>query len=227
MLFLSEFMRQAYRKKTGLEEKKSEVVYPGIDDDVHATAEKERMSISKNPFQILCVSVMASHKGIETIVEALYKLLQSYRVPAELYLVGPWSDLFYEQKIKKLVGELQLRQKVFTTGHVSRDELHRYYAKSKVFCLMSHCESFGIPAVEAQAFGTPVVSSNCCAIPEVCGKGGVYPELGDVSGTAEALGKMLTDQVYWEQMSRNAVENASKYRWEICSRPLLKMFDAV
>jgi glycosyltransferase involved in cell wall biosynthesis len=112
-------------------------------------------------------------------------------------------------------------------GYASRDDLNRYYAESKVFSLMSKSESFGIPAVEAQAFGTPVVSSNCCAIPEVCGRGGVYPEPEDVEGTAKAIAKLLTDESAWQKLSEAARQNAERYHWDTCSRPLLRMFEVV
>ncbi|GAG38867.1 unnamed protein product, partial [marine sediment metagenome] len=92
-------------------------------------------------------------------------------------------------------------------------------------CLMSRCESFGIPAVEAQSFGTPVVSSDCCAIPEVCGKGGVYPQPGDARGTAEALFRLLTDGATWRRLSCSAMDNAAKYRYDLCTRPLMRMFE--
>jgi glycosyltransferase involved in cell wall biosynthesis len=90
---------------------------------------------------------------------------------------------------------------------------------------MSWCESFGIPAVEAQAFSTPVVSSNCCAIPEICGDGGIYPDPGDLHSVADSLAELLNNKVKWDQLSEAARDNASKFRWDICSRPLLDVFN--
>jgi glycosyltransferase involved in cell wall biosynthesis len=226
MLYLSEFMRQAYRKNAGEAGGASEVVYTGLDDELFARAESMR-GVKKNRWQILSVSVMARHKGVETLLAALAKLLHEGQLPVELLLVGAWPDTTYEHDMRTLTSRLGITEAVIFKGHASTDELHRYYAEARVFCLMSWCESFGIPAVEAQAFGTPVVSSNCCAIPEVCGDGGVFPDPGDVNATVEALAGLLTDEVRWQTLSEAARVNAGRFRWELCTRPLLKMFDVV
>ncbi len=170
---------------------------------------------------------MASHKGIETLIRSVEVVRRVYNVPAKLLLVGPWSDHAYEQRIRRLISALKMDSVVEIKGYASRDDLNSYYAESKLFCLMSRSESFGIPAVEAQAFGNPVVSSNCCAIPEVCGLGGVYPEPDDVEGTAKALAGLLTDDSAWQGLSEAARQNAERYHWDICSRPLLRMFEVV
>ena len=139
-------------------------------------------------------------------------------------MIGAWPDKSYEKKIRRLVYDLNLNGQIELKGHVSRQKLYSYYAESKIFCLMSWCESFGIPAIEAQAFGTPVVSSNCCAIPEVCGEGGIYPEPGNSNKVAESLASILTNKTKWNVLSRAARKNAEKYRWDICSRPFLDIF---
>jgi glycosyltransferase involved in cell wall biosynthesis len=226
MLYLSEFMRQAYRKNSGTTEKASEVVYTGLDDVLFKRAEAMR-NVEKKQWQILSVSAMAPHKGVATLLKAVSKLLDTYKIPVTLHLVGAWPDARYEQEMHQLAGKLGIVDSVTFTGHASVEELHRHYAEASVFSLMSWCESFGIPAVEAQAFGTPVVSSNCCAIPEVCGNGGIYPEPGDVNATARAIADMLTDKEHWLVQSESARENSLRYRWDVCSRPLLKMFDVI
>ena len=63
-----------------------------------------------------------------------------------------------------------------------------------MFCLLSRCESFGIPAVEAQSFGTPALGTDTCAIPEVGGRGGLYSPVDDVEAAANNLIRVLRDQ---------------------------------
>jgi len=224
MVFNSEYMRQAYRQNAGFEEKVSTVVYQAIDDETHRAAFSMRNTV-KFSTQVLSVSVMAPHKGIETLVKAVSVTRKLYEIPVNLVLAGGWPDRKYERQIRSLVNELNLESEVEFKGHVSMHDLYRYYAESKLFCLMSRCESFGIPAIEAQAFGTPVISSNCCAVPEVCGRGGVYFSPDDVNGVALKLAQLLKDDKKWSELSDAAIENAAKYRWEKCSQPLMKMFD--
>jgi glycosyltransferase involved in cell wall biosynthesis len=225
MIFNSEYMRDLYRKTARFKEKDSEIVYQAVDNTVHEIASKLRGSTQRKPYQILCVSHMASHKGVETVVRAVHKLNICYKVPAQLYLIGPWTDFRYQRKIFGIIKQLKLNEKVFMSGRVSEEELYRYYSESKVFCLMSWCESFSIPTVEAQAFGLPVVASNSSAIPEIGGEGGLYAAPQDVDGAAEALFKLLTDNQYWCSISQKAIENSKKYQWDTCSKPMLKMFN--
>lgn len=225
IFFNSEYMRQAYRENAGFPEKSSAIVYQGIDDETYSAAEVFRKTAKKDKYAILCVSVMAPHKGADILTLAIGRLVHDYKIPVKLSLVGPWPDSRYQKKVKQLIGNLNIENNVTIDGFVSKDRLHRYYAESKIFCLMSQCESFGIPAVEAQAFGTPVVSSNCCAIPEVCGHGGVYLDADDYEGTAQAIARLIAEGGNWEALSEAAQKNAAKYRWDICSKPLLQMFN--
>jgi len=225
MVFNSEYMRQAYRANAGFIEKDSVVVYQGIDEAIFAAADEMRNKITRKPLQVVCVSAMAPHKGVETVVEAIRLLRESHGVPATLTLIGEWPDRKYERSIRSQVCDFGLEDAVVFLGHVNRQALHRAYAESRVFCLMSRCESFGIPAIEAQAFGTPVVASACCAMPEVEGDGGLYAPPGDAEGAALRLFSLLSDDALWQGTSESALKNAERYHWNICSRPLLEIFN--
>ena len=223
MVFNSEHMQDLYRRNADdRSPKRVCIAYQGIDDATHEAA--ARCSIDRDEYTIVSVSVMAHWKGAETLVAAV-KLLLDRDVPARLRLVGPWPDAGYEGMVRGRIRELGLDGVVEITGMVPVEDLRAAYAGAKVFCLMSRCESFGIPAVEAQAFGTPVVGSNVCAMPEVGGSGGVYGPPDDVETTANHLQRLLTDADHWSRLSEAARDNAAKYRWSECSRPLLSLFE--
>ncbi len=224
MVFNSEFMREAYRANAGRKERNGLVVYQAANDDTRHRAELWR-DRPRSPGQILCVSAMGPHKNAEALVQA-FQLVRN-RPGAMLHFTGSWPDPEYERKIRTLVRSAGLDDQVSFAGFVTREELDRLYAESMVFCLMTRCESFGIPAVEAQLFGTPVVSSNACAVPEICGDGGVFLDPDDVPGIAAALDRLLTDGDEWKRISTLARVNAVKYNWENCSQPLVGLFAAM
>jgi glycosyltransferase involved in cell wall biosynthesis len=232
MVFNSEYMRQAYRRNAGFDEKRSIIAYQAADEETRRRSEdwKDRPRAAG---QILCVSAMAPHKNVEAVVRALVKLPE-----ATLRLVGAWPDSRYERKIHDLVSELNLEKRIRFDGFVSREELDRLYAESQVFCLMSRCESFGIPAIEAQLFGTPVVCSKVCAVTEICGEGGLFCDPDDVDAIAGALRALLEGSndrnnkeveapppsKVWEKISDQTRVNADRFQWSECSRPLVEFF---
>jgi glycosyltransferase involved in cell wall biosynthesis len=222
VIFNSYFMQQAYRENAGCRERTGRVVYqaPGDDTLAHAATWGE---IDRVPGQIICASAMGPHKNVEAVVRAFGLLRSRGHADASLILAGGWPDYRYENRIRELVRTLDLESYVRFTGFVSRETLDRFLAESQVFCLMSRCESFGIPAIEAQLFGTPVISSNVCAVPEVCGEGGLYYDPNDSEGVANGLVRLLDDASLWQRMSVAARQNAAKYTWEQCSPAIVEL----
>lgn len=227
MIYNSHHIESLYRANAGGSiENSSAVVYQAIDDETHVLADAARRSVSKHPGRILSVSAMAHWKGVETGVQALAELRRR-GIEAQLRLVGPWPDSSYERLVRSEICRLKLGDHVTITGQVSREQLHREYAEATVFCLMSRCESFGIPAVEAQAFGTPVVGSDVCAMPEICGDGGRFAPAGDALATTDLLEPLLTNPTHWNTLSQAAVSNADRFRWSLCSAPLKDLLSQV
>lgn len=222
MIFNSLYMQQAYRENAGREERRGIVVYQAADESTH-TGAAEAGDPERRLEQILSVSVMGPHKNIEALLCA-FRLLRETHPRSGLVLAGSWPDAAYERKIRVRVAALGLGDAVEFTGFVSRDRLDQLYAESRVFCLMSRCESFGIPAVEAQLFGTPVVTSTVCAMPEIGGEGGLFCDPDDIAGIAEALKILVEDDTEWRRRSRLARENAERFAWSRCSRPLVDLF---
>lgn len=223
LVFNSRYMQAAYRANAEREERRGLVVYQAAEDATRARA-AAATDVPRRPNQILCVSVMGPHKNAETLVRALREV-RAARPEAQLVFAGSWPDPAYERKIRGLVDALGLGAAVEFAGFVARERLDRLYAESRVFCLMSRCESFGIPAIEAQLFGTPVVSSTVCAIPEICGAGGMFCDPDDVAGVAAALRTLLADDLEWRRLSAAARANAARFSWRECSRSLVELVE--
>jgi glycosyltransferase involved in cell wall biosynthesis len=222
MIYISGHLRDLYRRgNQGVPETRSEIAWVGLNEDTFEAA-RQLSGIEREPYSIVSVSAMASWKGAETLITAV-KLLRDRQIPATLKLVGPWPDSLYEHRIRQQIEQLSLENTVSILGKVSNDDLHRLYATSEVFSLMSSCESFGIPAAEAMAFGTPIVSTDCCAIAEICEPAGTFGPVGDPQWTANALAEVLTNDTRWSAFSAAAVQRAAMLTWENCAKPLLKL----
>ena len=226
MIYISNHLKQLYQTANpDLQEQNSAIAYVGLNEDTFMSA-KELAGIEREPFSIVSVSAMAHWKGAETIVRAV-RLLHDRDIPATLKLIGPWPDTAYEQQIRALIDELQLDDAVSVLGKVSVEDLHRYYATSQTFCLMSSCESYGIPAAEAMCFGTPVISTDCCAISEICQGAGLFGPVSNAEWTANALDRVLTDNKQWQIWSNRAIEQAQQLSWENCAQAFKRIPELV
>jgi glycosyltransferase involved in cell wall biosynthesis len=218
MVFNSRYMQDLYRERFG-QPLRSAIAYQGIDEALFAAATARPDDGPRLPV-VLSVSVMAHHKAIEVLVAA-FALVAAQIPQTRLVLVGDWPDVVYRNEIKAQIAGLELADRVVLRGHVAQDELLDLYREARVFCLPSRCESFGIPAIEAQAFGTPSVVADGTAAPEVAGAGCMVVAQDDVAATAKALHRLLTDDGFWAEMSMRARHNAGRFHWRECSAPLL------
>lgn len=225
MLFNSEYMSRVYRANAGFGPVDSLILHQGLDEETFAAA-REIPGFDQRRSEILVVSAMGRHKSIEDVVDAL-ALLRGRGIEVRMKLVGPWPDLAYRAQVERRVKEADLAEAVDFIGYVTRDDLHRHYAEARVFCLLSRCESFGIPAVEAEVFGTPAVVADCCAPPEIAGPGGVVVPPGDPVAAADALAMLLTDASAWSRCSERARANAERFHWASCTRPLVDWLHAM
>jgi len=221
----SEYLRALYRANAGgAIERAGAIVYPALGAREAAALDVLRESdLPRDPRVILCVSAMAPHKNLESLIEALRILRAERRLPARLRLVGGWPDPAYRRAVERRAADAGVRDAVEIVGHLPREELRREYRGARVYALLSRSESFGIPSVEAQRAGTPVVAARECAAPEVCGAGGWYVAADDAAGAAERLRRLLTDDAAWSSLSAAAARNAARFEYRRTSRPLIAL----
>lgn len=219
MVFNSHYMEQLYRDAFGAPCRSPIVAYQGIADQLLDRQESSADAAIREPI-VLSVSVMARHKAIEVLVRAFAQVV--LRHPgARLVLVGQWPDDSYRKEVILVVSELGIQSSVDLLGHVDDSALHDLYARARVFCLLSRCESFGIPAVEAQTAGTPVVVADGTAAPEIAGSGAIVVPMDDVQAAGDAIESLLVNDAHWTTLAQLARHNAERFRWRICSQPLI------
>lgn len=144
---VSKDLRDFYKDKTNVE-----VVYiPNVID----TLPKNKSKLTEN--NIINVGRFEVEKGQEDLIDIVKKIKKE--IPdIKLYLIGDGS---LKNKLHQKVEEENLKDNIIFTGFISKEELEKYYLKSKLFVMTSYTESFGLVLIEAMSYSVPCIAYDC------------------------------------------------------------------
>jgi len=142
-------------------------------------------------------------KGLHYLLDALAKL-RTEREDAHLVIIGKPKD---GGKASETITRLGLEDHVEWISGVPDERIVELYSECAVACVPSLYEGFSLPAIEAMSSAAPLVVTTGGALPEVVGEDGVGALLvdpGNPDALAAALGRMLDDPEFAEQLGANA-----------------------
>jgi phosphatidylinositol alpha-mannosyltransferase len=172
---------------------------------------------------ILFVGRLEKRKGVNYLLGA-YKRVKQEISNSRLIIVGPGTRL--RGKYEKQVKRSGLKDVVFV-GHVSYDELPRYYRTADIFCApATGWESFGIILLEAMAMGKPIVASNIDGYASLVTHGveGLLVPPKDKKMLAQALITLMASQSLRQEMGARGRVKAADYSWEHIARRVLDYY---
>lgn len=173
---------------------------------------------------IICTvgRIGTKEKATEVLLEG-FKLAAEHIPDWKLKIIGP-IDHNFEKYIKDFFyNNPNLEDRiVFTGGIYNRQILFSEYNKSKVFCLTSRWESFGIVYVEAAKSGCFILSSDVLPAWDVTDNkkyGDIFP-INDSTELSHMLIKYCNDQEYLKEICTKIQDYAYKnYNWiNICKK---------
>lgn len=141
------------------------------------------------PYRLLFVGQLIPRKGVEVLVKALPRIAQAADVELSLVYQNPSR----EAKLRRLVAQLGLEQRVHFLGFKSAYELAALYRQADLLVLPTYAEALPTVVTEAMLCGLPVVASNVAGIPEQVGPAGRVVEPGDIAGLAGAVLGSIND----------------------------------
>ncbi len=136
----------------------------------------------------------ASEKGVEILLNALPKVMESYPETTVLY-AGQYQDVMGEQAYyERLLPRIQTYQDQGQWGFLgvlNPEEMALFYKNLDVLVVpsLNSTETFGLVQIEAMIRGTPSIASNLPGVrvpPKLTGMGEVVPT-GDVDALADAI----------------------------------------
>ena len=184
-----------------------------------------RAKIGKKPGDVYLVTTsrLVHKNGLEDVLWALTLVPDTVK----LAVVGSGPD---ELKLKALVQELQLWERVHFLGFVPHEEIPKYLKACDVFIRPSRSEGFGSAFVEAMAAGLPVVATQ---------EGGIADFLFDEKRNTDkpstgwavdkdapqSIAQAITDIITRPEKVKDVVANADKmvkekYDWDIIAKSM-------
>ena len=140
------------------------------------------------PF-LLSVGTLEPYKNLDQVIAGL-ALLRQERGMEDVCLVLIGLNVHnYERILYQFAEEIGVADSVYFLGPLPHAELGAWYQAAKVFVVLSGCEAFSLPPLEAMTWGTPVIASNLSAVSEVVGEGGLLVDPYDVE---QVVGRRIT-----------------------------------
>lgn len=183
----------------------------------HGCSERFRPAEVAGEAFLLAVGDIYVQKNLHGLIEAV-SLLTDRCPDLELRIAGRPVDRDYLRRLKTLIAEKGVANRVTFLDHVQPEDLVELYRRCRLFVFPSLAETFGNPLVEAMACGAPVACSDAAAMPEVAGDAAVYFDPQDPAAMAEVIAALWTDAAARTALSEKAAARAGGYSWEACAR---------
>jgi glycosyltransferase involved in cell wall biosynthesis len=200
VIAVSQAVADTLQSRAGLDPKRTRVVHEGSDSILLPEPQNR-----PREHALLVVSALAPYKNLETTLDAFARL-RADDPGLRLWIVGSdWRG--YGRMLSRLVEARGLGADVDLLGAVGPDVLVSLYDRARLLLLLSECESFGLPALEAMRHGLPVVVADRGALPEVVGDAGLVIAPGNAARVAEAVRALLDDA---EELRRRAERGSTR-----------------
>lgn len=173
----------------GIEAKKIKVISTPINLDKFLNQEK--VEKEKSEKVILFVGRLESVKNLEWFIKEVFTRVGT-RHGVFFKIAGTGSQ---ENKLKKIVKDLNLENLVKFLGQTNQEETIKYLNNCDVFVLPSRSESFGKVLVEANACGKPVVATMTTGAKEIVqdGVNGCLIPIGNAKKMVEKILYLLNN----------------------------------
>ncbi|MFG2196443.1 glycosyltransferase family 4 protein [Streptomyces sp. NPDC048639] len=180
--------------------------------------------------RLLCVASVTPRKGQHRLVGALATVAD---LPWSCVCVGGLGqDPAYVVRLRALIAEFGLGDRVRLIGPQHGEELEASYAAADLLVLTSYAETYGMVVTEALARGIPVLATAVDGLPEAVGRApdGNVPGLlvppGDLQGLGSGLRRWFDEPDLRRQLKVSARRRRAVLEgWDMTSRNLAAVLE--
>ena len=164
----------------------------------------------KNNKRILIIAPLIQRKGIDFVLRAAAKLLQT-QPDLEMSIVsGAGGHEPYATEAKHLPN-------VKLLDYMTSRPLSELLADSAMLLILSRYETFGIPALEAMAMGVPVIAADYAGLPEVIGDAGIIVDPNRTDAVCKAIYDLTHNVRLKQDLIALGLKRVADFTWNKCA----------
>jgi D-inositol-3-phosphate glycosyltransferase len=177
---------------------------------------------------ILFVGRLEPIKGVDVLLDALAHL-RCEDCDGQLLVVGGNLDGEEAARLRGLIQELNLSDRVRLLGAQDQSTLPYIYAAADLCVIPSFYESFGMVAIEAMACGRPVIASRAGGLQFTVRheRTGLLVPPGDSLALADALERLVKDAGLRQRMGAAGLRAAHRYSWTRVAQEIHAVYESV
>lgn len=158
--FISKFTESQVLDNFFIYQKNTKVIYNGINPPSKVMIDLPK-NLTEKKF-LLSIGIVQPKKNLELI----FPILENEK-SLDYVIAGPLENLAYYEKLKKMIQERGLGNRIHFLGSVSEEMKSALYQNAYCYVFPSASEGFGLPVIEAFSYGLPVFLNNKGALPEL------------------------------------------------------------
>ena len=162
-----------------------------------------------NMNNLITIGRMEAVKGFDDLIDII-KLVKEKVPSVKLFMIGDGS---LKKSLENKVKENDLEDNIIFTGFLSKDEMDKYFLKSKLYVMTSHSESFGLVLLEAMSYGIPCIAFDSASGPCNLLKNdvGILVKNRNKEEMANIIVKLFNSQKEIEKMSKSSLNYVKNY----------------
>lgn len=167
---------------------------------------------------LLCVGVVAPHKGQDLLVDALAAVGSGWTCTIAGSVA---ADPGFARRLAERAAASGVADRITWAGVVGRNDLDALYARADLLVAPSRTESYGMAVADALRRGIPVVATRVGGIPEAVdpGRAAILVPPDRPAALADALRRWMTDPALRAALTAEARrEGPRRPRWSDTAR---------
>lgn len=205
VIAVSDFTKQEVLKKVSL--KNIVIINPGIQ-----IVERRRNKVISGRKFILGVGGIKERKGYHISLAAFAKIAKDFPALDYVIVADPYPP--FQWVLDDIIKKNNLEKRVIFLHDISEEKLVELYDNAELFILTPinaeghHIEGFGLVFLEAACAGLPVIGTYGTGAQDAIkdGYNGLLAPQNDISKTAEAMTRILSDEAMKKRMSEASYE---------------------